>query len=321
MNDNDQRRILIALTVVLVGALLLLATALGNVELRGGQGAPPSLFEFVESMTEQDEVALPAVQFPGFWLIVRIVVWVVGAVSVIAALTSPKYRRGTWSAITVLSLLIVGLWWARRIGRPRTPEELPQVPVIQDDAVLLADTIRATEPPQWVTAVAAVLFGLVVTLIAYALWRRFRPQPATTAPLNTLSLQAHEAIERLRKGGNFSDVIIQCYNDMAETLAQQHGIERASGLTPREFEAQLVDLGVPATPVGRLTRLFEQVRYGEYTPNTRDEVEAVDSLRAIVRALDKLHAADEARQAAAGGKPASRPQRNPIEERVLGGPR
>jgi type I restriction enzyme R subunit len=40
--------------------------------------------------------------------------------------------------------------------------------------------------------------------------------------------------------------------------------------------------------VERLTRLFEQVRYGNYAPRRRDQMEAVDSLQAIVNACEQL---------------------------------
>ena len=61
-------------------------------------------------------------------------------------------------------------------------------------------------------------------------------------------------------------------------------ITRRLGMTVREFETQLVSLGLDNSHIQRLTRLFEFVRYSPNTPGDSEEREAIACLYAIVRA-------------------------------------
>jgi hypothetical protein len=54
-------------------------------------------------------------------------------------------------------------------------------------------------------------------------------------------------------------------------------------MTPREFEMRLEEAGIPTTQVRRLTRLFEEVRYGDKRLGEQEERQAIVSLTSIVR--------------------------------------
>jgi hypothetical protein len=71
---------------------------------------------------------------------------------------------------------------------------------------------------------------------------------------------------------------------MVEILNRQRGITRKEGMTPREFERRLVELGLPPEPVTKLTRLFETVRYGAKDLGEVEEHQALAYLDAIVQA-------------------------------------
>jgi hypothetical protein len=71
---------------------------------------------------------------------------------------------------------------------------------------------------------------------------------------------------------------------MTRVLITQKGIAREAAMTPREFETALAETGLPRESVRRLTRLFEDVRYGTMMPGRREELVAVDCLTDIVEA-------------------------------------
>jgi hypothetical protein len=66
-------------------------------------------------------------------------------------------------------------------------------------------------------------------------------------------------------------------------LSDHQNIRRQKAMTPREFEIHLADAGVSSEHVQRLTRLFENVRYGDTTASEREKREALDCLNAIAR--------------------------------------
>ena len=69
---------------------------------------------------------------------------------------------------------------------------------------------------------------------------------------------------------------------MNRLLREQHGLERKKAMTPREFANHLSQIGLKDEHIWRLTRLFENVRYGANRPSQQEEREAVACLTAIV---------------------------------------
>jgi hypothetical protein len=58
-------------------------------------------------------------------------------------------------------------------------------------------------------------------------------------------------------------------------------VSRSPSTTPTEFARRAVDRGFPAAPIARLTRAFEDVVYGGYSPGERAAAarDALASLR------------------------------------------
>jgi hypothetical protein len=98
---------------------------------------------------------------------------------------------------------------------------------------------------------------------------------------------AQDAIDTYQTGGSFKNVVIRCYVEMSAAVAKYRGIQRQDTMTPREFEHQLAQLGFPAEPVRRLTRMFEAARYGSQTPGEAEEQQTMQSLAAIMNACQK----------------------------------
>jgi len=92
-----------------------------------------------------------------------------------------------------------------------------------------------------------------------------------------------EKVAALKKGLDFKNVIVQCYQQMSAALQKEQGIELEDTMTAREFEHLLEAKGLPRDPVHQLTQLFEAARYSlqQFTP--ADEQKAFDCLSVIVQ--------------------------------------
>jgi hypothetical protein len=148
-----------------------------------------------------------------------------------------------------------------------------------------------TPPSPWV--ILAASFGvalMLVTLMAsvsWYLWLSRRPvAPPTGALAEELAREAQSAVDALRSGAAFQDVVIRCYWDMSQVLSESRGIERKEVMTSGEFESYLVAMGLPQEPVSSLTRLFEEVRYGTKQPDSEEGERAIASLTAIIQACE-----------------------------------
>ena len=71
---------------------------------------------------------------------------------------------------------------------------------------------------------------------------------------------------------------------MSHFLIDRRGIQRQKAMTPREFEIELKEIGLPAEAVTRLTRLFEAARYNHSQSGHDADQEALQCLKAIVDA-------------------------------------
>lgn len=98
---------------------------------------------------------------------------------------------------------------------------------------------------------------------------------------NLLAEEADNAIKAIEDGQSIDNVIIYCYLRMSEIIFENRGIERKPHLTPREFEIQLVSEGIPLFPIQQLTKLFEEIRYGNKLLDHQAKKVALDSLKEI----------------------------------------
>lgn len=136
------------------------------------------------------------------------------------------------------------------------------------------------DPPAGLFWAAAILLLAGLVLVGWLLSRTFRQSQKE----DPLAVEAEAAVQAIANGQRLSDVIIRCYLKMESVIAQERGLERGQSVTPREFEAYLVEIGIPKNPVLQLTGLFEKARYGNQRLNTQDEQEAVNCFIAIQNA-------------------------------------
>jgi hypothetical protein len=155
---------------------------------------------------------------------------------------------------------------------PALPDASSEAPLVDVDAVL----------PGWFFGVTSVGLALLVATVLVGLgwfvWRRRRRDSS----LEQLAQQAEEAIDAIQTGADLRDTVMRCYYEMSRVLRQQRGIRRHQAMTPREFVAFLEEAGLPSEAVRRLTKLFEQVRYGAKALSQGEEAQALASLKTIV---------------------------------------
>jgi hypothetical protein len=98
-----------------------------------------------------------------------------------------------------------------------------------------------------------------------------------------IELEALRAKEAIQSGQDFKDVITRCYRQMCLALEQERKIEREKYMTVEEFENLLESAGAPQKSVRELTRLFEDVRYGNWNPGSGEEQKAIRCFEDIIQ--------------------------------------
>jgi len=288
-----RKLVIISLTLVFIAVLLLLAASLSRLEFKPGRvySLPPR-----GGAPQENPPPLPSNRWMDylnilFWSIAGLLL--IGAL--VAAIVSKEYRRELLITALVALILFAGLYsffHAQPQLRPlepapRQPErELPQQP---EEAPL-----EPVNPPHW----SSFLFLLLLLGGAGLLAWRFLPRfwQKEESPLEGLADLAGEAAAELRSGAQLRDTVLRCYREMSELLSKRGRIspDLRRVLTAREFEEQLQQVGVRDEHIARLSRLFEQVRYGGRSSGEREAEEAIACLEAIEKAYGREDGRGEA---------------------------
>jgi hypothetical protein len=149
---------------------------------------------------------------------------------------------------------------------------------------VIAPSIFEANPQPWmfplIAVIAAVLLALVTFVVLLLLSKRLR---ADQPRYLNIANNAQKALDEIREDrSEFSDVIIRCYAEMSQTLADEKDIQRSEAMTTHEFEQDLLSRGFPSRPVQQLTKLFEQVRYGHQQTSDNEKHVAMQALSDII---------------------------------------
>ena len=279
-----KRAWLVLFSIVSIAAIVLLASGVQSLDLTyKGQRLPTIL-------TEEDDLGMadPGMATLDRWI--QIFFAVAGALlpfAILLYLVSPAARKRLLRDFIALLILMVPLYFLWRaqpgtLGEIGTEVAVPEAAV--EDLQEAPEAAFEPEPRQWLVTVAtigvALLGAALLVGLAWIIWGRRQP-PAT--PLDELGQQAQDAIDAIEAGADLKDTVMRCYLEMMRVMKEERGIQRQQAMTPREFETRLEAAGIPMTQVRRLTRLFEQARYGDKQLSAQDERQAVISLSAIVR--------------------------------------
>lgn len=271
------------LIMLMIGALTLLATGFGSLEFQKGRAI--RFVTLVEEAEESAEVsAEPEEEQPSqivdpatVSVMITILLYVVFPIALFITLMSRSGRAWLWqevvrNLVAVLFFLVVIRFLAQLNLEQTARQEGAQAILLPLDGM----------PPAFVAAVSFSI-SLILAMIVGTLYLRWRMRPR---PAAAVSSSAREAIAEIKSGGELRNVILRCYHDMLNAVRETVGVQRMEHVTPREFEDHLIQLGLPSADVQQLTRLFEQVRYGESADNAITRQRALHCLKRIVNAIE-----------------------------------
>lgn len=216
---------------------------------------------------------------------------------VLFALLNAESRRRLLANVIVIVLLLLLADFVRNLPREESAEQPEKTITTLIDWGQLGEsnpTARfSAQPPQELTLVVILAVSvLIVALIGTILWFFARRRKSPVYTLEKLAEEVQKTIVSIRAGDDFKTNIIRCYQEMSQVLREERGIAREKSMTPREFEYQLINRGLPHESIQTLTRLFEQARYSSIPAGTQDKNLALACLNNIVdacKAMSNIH--------------------------------
>jgi hypothetical protein len=281
---EDKRSILL-LSVLALGALTVLAIGLGEVPFREAQSFGRSDARDIRSIPLSLITAfadIPIWMHVGMWtLFILLVV-------LIMALISPELR---WKLVKNLIRVAVVYWgFYTLITRYRTMLAKLSLDLSLAGGSQLSvpngEALPEFAPPSSSSSLVVLVSFLVALLLVLIAWRMFvfwrEYRMGNVRPIDRITKIARASLKDLSSGRDSTDVIMNCYYRMSDVVADKRKLERNAAVTPAEFAVQLERAGLPGDAVRRLTRLFEAVRYGGHKTGVGEVNEAVACLTAIL---------------------------------------
>lgn len=285
----ENKRLVLLLAVLALGALTLLSVSLNQIPFRGAERfATPEPQSAAVAEEPQPQLEFNA----SLWKRMIALSLIVLLLVLVLMLLSPKWRK------RLINMLIRGLIWAaaiyflltnpvtsRLLLRVLNPEQF-EPPEDQPGAEALARVPEFISPEvspllSYVISFAFALVFLVVVWLLYRNWQQYM-RLNSNKPLDDIARIARSSLDDLSAGRNSSDVIINCYLRMSDVVAERRRLRRAEAMTPHEFALRLEQAGLPGEAVTGLTCLFEGVRYGDRRSGPKDVNEAVRCLKTIL---------------------------------------
>lgn len=280
---NPRRRLLIIFVIFLV-VLTVLAAGLNGLELKEG-------IKFNFEQVSKLEMSSGTTIDPGFWPLVIKAILALGMllapVYLIYMLIDKQRRKRLVFDLALFAILFFLLDKLRESLSKNTTVQDINLGMSGNGPTLEPGVAGTPMPPMPVPSdtmitITAIALGIAAVALLGLLWfmlmRNRRQHPTVMLQLAT---QAEETIEALITGQNLRETILLCYRRMTEIAAKSRNLPRDISVTPHEFETILVTNGLPTNPVHELTRLFEDVRYGDLNVGEDERQRAVTALRVI----------------------------------------
>ncbi|HUF00349.1 MAG TPA: DUF4129 domain-containing protein [Anaerolineales bacterium] len=281
----ENKRLILLLAALALGALTVLAISLNEIPFREGQ-------RFVRE--EADAAPIVPAEVEEVWVEIplwqQLVVWIllVLMVILIGLLLSPEMRKRMF----LLLIRVAFTFWAIYFLFKNYGDQLFGFNLQRPDGDPLSDEsvvpLPLFEPPQVSPAFSYLIsfaFALILLAVIWGLYRGWQKYVALNKikPLDEIAKIARSSLKDLSSGRNSSDVIINCYLRMSDVVSNKRQLQRELAMTPHEFALRLEQAGLPGDAVTRLTRLFEGVRYGDRKSGPKDVNEAVSCLKTILQ--------------------------------------
>ena len=281
----EDKRLVLLLAVLALGALTVLAVSLNQVPFRAAhQFGQEESAQFQSSVDDMGQIWLevPIWKQVLLWSMLGLMVVLIGL------LLSPEGRK----RLLIMFIRFVFTFWAIYFllknygeqlfnfnfgaggGAPAGPEAAAPIPMFEPSQI--------SPTFSYLISFGFVLLWVVVLWALYRGWRRYQLLNPKK-PLEEIAKIARSSLDDLTSGRNSSDVIINCYLRMSDVVSSRRQLQREIAMTPHEFAVRLEQAGLPGDAVTRLTRLFEAVRYGDRKSGPKDINEAVSCLKTILR--------------------------------------
>jgi uncharacterized membrane protein YhaH (DUF805 family) len=282
MPINTSRKPLILIIIALF-AVSFLAVGLSNFDFRPGSLFEPKTLGELKAILQNRDRILNLILV--VLILVPFLLLLFSRRSNIRNPADGSRRSGLLSHLLRIALWIVVLMIVRQRIKDRqlSTNMLTLNPVMKWLEVTPAQVSPSTISDGWAFLIS---FALIFTFILI-LWVILRRRNESIAAIEFINQEAQAALREIRSGAAPHDVILRCYYEMNKELSERKGIQRKEGMTPREFENRLIELGFPEEPVKQLTRLFELVRYGAKSPGQDFENQAVNCLSAIIKGIGR----------------------------------
>jgi hypothetical protein len=285
-----KRWLLVIISLVIVGAVVVLASSLHDVHFEPGR---PLVMRGASSPPLQLPTTQALTRTP-LWKI--LLIWLLFVVNLVLFfyLLPPEMRKRILRQMISFALGVLAIILALRYNLIRLPQF--EAPPQGDEATLGTGGAGSNAPevgfqPPAIAQWWLILISILVLAIFLALlWLAYRWWAGSGArssyELGEIRDIAQASLDDIAGGREWSDVIIQSYARMSEAVSRRRGLQRHWAATPREFASRLEQAGLPAHAVARLTRLFESARYGARASSQTDINEAVACLNSILQACE-----------------------------------
>jgi hypothetical protein len=283
VNGKTKRYLILAVAILGLATLFLLAAGLSTVNFK------PAEHYVMPGETQAPAGVNNALREISSMSLGEAIMLVGGSVILIIlflSLLSPEARKRLLKAMLRYGLTAYAIYWAVTKFHPMGALELDQLAQQGQQTAQDFGTIPTFTPPvipPWLTYAVGLLIFLILGGIGYLVWHFLRPPQRE---LRNLARITRSALDDLSAGRDWEDTVIQCYARMSAAVSRQRGLSRQRAMTPNEFALHLVQAGLPADPVRRLTRLFERARYGGRQSSTDEANEAIACLSSIVQAVE-----------------------------------
>lgn len=272
-------------SVLALGALTALSIGLGATSFREGQPLggreeqsatpPPPLLQSMPDVPVQSHLIV--------WIAMLLLAFLIGM------LLTPEGRKRLFRifirvAFTYWALYFVFTRYGNVFASLAAALNLaPQGGPASDSENLPPPVFTPPQETPWLSYLVAVICILLLALLAWRLQRLWRNSTGGAGgSLDELARIARSSLRDLSSGRESTDVIMNCYFRMSDVVADKRNLQRGTSMTPAEFAVRLERAGLPGEAVKRLTRLFENVRYGGYRTGPKEVNEAVACLTTIL---------------------------------------
>jgi hypothetical protein len=276
----------VLVSILALGALMVLTVSLQDISFDDAQ--PIGHREMTPFAGDTQALPNP---FTDVTLQSQIILWLalLTLAGLVAVLLSPEARK----RMLRILIRVVFAYWVFYYLFNRYPDLLSDFDLIngatsEGQAETFVDIPPPVfTPPQATPLMLYAISVLIVLVLMFLGWKFYRVWKDLSLsvqhkPLSELGRIARSSLKDLSLGGDSTDVIMNCYFRMSNVVADKRNLQRSLSMTPAEFAGRLERSGLPGDAVGRLTRLFEGVRYGERQAGPKEINEAVACLTTIL---------------------------------------